>query len=58
MATREIENITITQTATLLDTILKQNYLKSDNKYFQPKKRGCNGVTYIRINRRNNFTTL
>jgi hypothetical protein len=38
MATKKIENTTIIQTMTLLDTILKQNYLKFDSKYYQPKK--------------------
>jgi hypothetical protein len=35
---RKIDNITITQAVTLLDTILRQNYLKSDNKFYQPQK--------------------
>jgi hypothetical protein len=38
LAIRKIDNITITQAVTLLDTILRQNYLKSDNKFYQPQK--------------------
>jgi hypothetical protein len=38
LAIRKIDNTTITQAATLLDTILKQNYLKSGNKLYQPQK--------------------
>ena len=38
MTKNKIDNTTITQTLTLLDTILKQNYLKSENKYCQPEK--------------------
>ena len=38
MTRNKIDNTTIPQTLVLLDTILKQNYLKFENKYYQPSK--------------------
>jgi hypothetical protein len=38
MTKNKIDNTRITQTLVLLDTILNQNYLKFDNKYYQPNK--------------------
>jgi hypothetical protein len=38
MTKNMIDNTTVTQTITLLDTILSQNYLMFDNKYYQPNK--------------------
>jgi hypothetical protein len=38
LAIRKTDNITITQAVTLLDTILRQNYLKPNTKFYQPQK--------------------
>ena len=38
MTKNKIDKITINQTTMLLDTILKQNYFKFENKYYQPEK--------------------
>jgi hypothetical protein len=58
LTNKKIDNILIEQACTLLKTILKQNYLYFNGKFYQPNKGVAYGLTHIRIDSRNIPTTL